>query len=120
MSCVDAKLFKVFDRGRAKQVTPNSRHHKHFRAAKPSSNRLIRAFASESKIEFLAEDCFPRFRELIREGCQVDVGASNHRYARATSHSFLQRTLRTPSLFGCPDCVNGDGVAAQPKTVLRD
>src|SRR6266478_3565487 len=111
MSCVDAKLFKVFDRGRAKQVTPNARHHEHFRAAKPSSNRLIRAFASESKVEFLAEDCFPRLRELIGEGRQIDVGTSNHRDARATGHSFLQRTLRTPSLFGSPDCVNGDGIA---------
>src|SRR5205807_5675371 len=93
MSCVDAKLFKVFDRGRAKQVTPNSRHHKHFRAAKPSSNRLIRAFAPESKIEFLAEDCFPGLRELIGEGRQIDVGTSNHCDARATGHSFSSENL---------------------------
>src|SRR5258708_6325452 len=111
MGCIDAQLLKVLDRGRSKQIASNSCHHEHISATKPGCNRLIRALAAESEIKFLAEDGFAGLGEAIREGCQVDIGAANHRNARASGHRFLQRTLRTPSLFGCPDCVNGDGVA---------
>jgi hypothetical protein len=67
VSRIDAKFLEIIDRSRTKQVTPNSRHHKHIRATKPSRNRLIRALASESKIELLPENRFSRLWELIAE-----------------------------------------------------
>ena len=87
---------------------PNSRHHEHIRAAKTSSDRLIRALTPESEIKFLAEDCFSRLRELIRESGEIDVGTSNHRNTRTLGHVFSKQP-ELPSLFGVPDCVNGDG-----------
>src|ERR1022692_3262867 len=93
MGCVDAKFLKVLDCSRAEQVAPNSRHHEHIRATKASSDRLIRAFTPESKIEFLPEDRFPRLGELIGEGRQINVRTSNHRNTRAPGHNYLQQTL---------------------------
>src|ERR1019366_2180533 len=89
-----AKSLEVLDCRRAEQVASNSRHHEHVRPTKTGSDRLIRAFTPKSEIEFLAENCFPGLREPIRECCQIDVGTSNHRDARAPSHSFLQRNLK--------------------------
>src|SRR5580693_8147899 len=109
MSGVNAKFLKILDGGRTKQVAPNSCHHEHICATKTGRDRLIRAFASESEIESLPENRFPRLRKLIRESCQIDVGTSNHRDARSPNHSFFRKDLRPPSVFTVPARVNGDG-----------
>src|SRR5882672_584927 len=119
MGCVDTKFLEVLDRGRAKEIASNARHHEHVCATKAGRNRLVRALASESEVEFLAEDRFTGLWELIGEGGQVDVGASDHRDARASGHKVRQRTLRRPSLFGALNCVNGDSVAPGRQVLLR-
>jgi hypothetical protein len=92
MGCVDTKFLKVLDCRWTEQVASDSRHHKHVRATKPGSGRLIRALTSESEIEFLSEDRFPGLRKLIGEGCQIDVGTANDRNTRAPGHGFLSAT----------------------------
>jgi hypothetical protein len=42
-------------------------------------DRLVRAFSSESQIEFLAETGFAGLRESICECSQIDVHTANHR-----------------------------------------
>src|ERR1019366_1411378 len=114
MGGVDTERLEVLDGGRTKQVASHPRHHEHLRTTETSGDRLIRALASESQLEFLPEDGFPGLGELVGKRCEINVGTSNHRNARAPGHSFLQRTLRPPSLFGARDRVNGDGVPCAP------
>src|ERR1700720_3839824 len=90
MLSVDTEFLEVFDRGRSKQVAANSRYHENVRTTKTSRDRLIRPFAAEPQIEFLSENCFARLRELVCEGCQIDVGTSNNRDARAPGHKLLK------------------------------
>src|SRR5580658_8422370 len=104
MGCVDAKLLKVVDGSRTEQVIPNSRHHEHIRAAKPGGHCLIRALATKSKVKFLAEDGLPRLRKPVRECCQIDVGTSNHRNARAPRHVFPERTENAESIWRLESC----------------
>src|SRR5437870_12181347 len=76
MGSVDAELFKVLDGGGAKQVASHSRHHENLRAAQAGSDRLIRALASESEVEFLTEDGLAGFGQLSGECGEIDVGAA--------------------------------------------
>src|SRR5580692_896952 len=99
MGCVDAQLLKVVDGSRTKQVVPNSRHHEHIRAAKPSGHCLIRAFATESEIKFLAEDGLPRLRKPVCECREIDVGTSYHRNARTPGHGFLREPGNAESIW---------------------
>src|SRR5712691_3446587 len=105
MRGVDAKFFEVLDCGRPKQVASHSRHHEDIRPAKTGSDRLIRPFAAEAKVELLAKDGFAGLGKAVRESCEIDVGAADHGDARTFGHSFLG-SLRTPSLFGASGCVN--------------
>ena len=107
MRSVYAKFFEVFNCRGAKQIASNSRHHEHIGATKTGGYSLIRSFSTESEIEFLAEDRFPRLRKLICECSEIDVGTSNHRDARTPGHNFSE-SLRTPSLFATYPCVNED------------
>src|SRR5580658_6864929 len=98
MGCVNAKFLKVLNGRWTEQIGSHSCHHEHLRTTKTSSDRLIRALTPESEMEFLAEDRFPRLRELIRERSEIDVGTSNYGNARAPGHLFRRRSWKTPSL----------------------
>src|SRR5437870_2877752 len=108
MGSVDAELFKVLDGGGAKQVASHSRHHENLRAAQAGSDRLIRALASESEVEFLTEDGLAGFGELSGECGEIDVGAAYDCDSRTLCHGPFPWILRRrPSLFRVPERVNG-------------
>ena len=78
MRGINAELLEILNRRRAEQITAHAGDHENIRAAKAGGDSLIRAFAAETKIEFLAEDGFSRVREAVAEGGEVDVGAADY------------------------------------------
>jgi hypothetical protein len=102
---INPQFLEIFDGGGTKQVATDPRHHEDIGSAKTRGNCLVGAFTAKAEIEFPPEDRFSGLGKLVRESCQIDVGASNHRNTRTPGHSLLQRTGEM-SLFGAPARVN--------------
>ena len=79
-------LLEVFDRRRPKQVRAYPRHHRDFRATQSRSCGLVRPLAAKAQIKALAEDCFARVGESIRERRKVNVCAANYCDSRLFFH----------------------------------
>jgi hypothetical protein len=86
MGGIDAHLLEIFNRGRPKEVAAYPRHHENICSAKLGCNGLIGALASESEIEFLAEDSFAGLGKAIRKSDQVNIRAAYHRNSRSFRH----------------------------------
>ena len=86
MCGVDAELLEILDGGRTKQIAADPRHHEDRGSAQPGRGRLVGALASESQIEFLAEDGFAGLGKAVGESGQVDIRAAHYRNSRNFSH----------------------------------
>src|SRR3979411_1522483 len=98
MGSIDAKLLKVLNRRRTKQIAAHAGDHENLSPAKPGGHSLIRALASKPKIELLSKNCFPSLRETIGKGSQVNVCAANHGEARTLPHKIAESSQRHQSL----------------------
>ena len=82
----DAAFLKVADGRWSEQIVAHTRHHGDARAAQFRGSRLVGAFAAEAQMKLAPEDGLAGARHVVREGSEVDVGASHHHDVRFVRH----------------------------------
>ncbi len=95
MSGIDIPRSQVLNRRWSEQVVSDTRDHGNFGAAQPGGDGLIGPFTAEAEIEVLPEDGLAGTREIIREGGQIDIRASDdddvRRLVRRSVENFTGR-----------------------------
>src|SRR5271155_2096751 len=82
MTGIDTMTMKVLDSSGTKQVVADASYHHDVCSAKPSRDRLVGAFPTESQIESISKNRLTRLGECLCKRSEINVGTANYGYRR--------------------------------------